>query len=95
MLKKIALVVLAVLTLSGGFAAVKFIIPMYTVLDKLGPGSAPRDLALQDDSRVEVPFGNAHSALVEGQPSSENMAARETKLYWGELHFIQRVLMPA
>ena len=37
MLKKIALVVLAVLTLSGGFVAVKFIIPMYTVLDKVGP----------------------------------------------------------
>ena len=37
MLKKISLVVLIVLTLSGGFVAVKFIIPMYTVLDKAGP----------------------------------------------------------
>ena len=86
MLKKIALVLLAVLTLSVGFVAVKFIIPMYTALDVVGPGSAPRDLALQDDSRVEAPFGNAHSALVEGKPSSEHMAARKTKLYWGELH---------
>jgi len=86
MLKKIALGVLAVLTLSVGFVAVKFIIPLYTVLDKVGPGSAPRDLALQDDSRIEAPFGTAHSALVEGKPSSENMSARGTKLYWGELH---------
>ena len=86
MLKKIALVLLAVLTLSVGFVAVKFIIPMYTALDVVGPGSAPRDLALQDDSRVEAPFGNAHSALVEGRPFSENMAAGGAKLYWGELH---------
>ena len=36
MLKKIALVLLAVLTLSVGFVAVKFIIPMYTALDSGG-----------------------------------------------------------
>ena len=86
MLKKITLVLLAVLALGAGFIAVKFIIPLYAVLDKAGPGSAPRDLALQDDSRVEAPFGNAHSALVEGRPFSENMAAGGAKLYWGELH---------
>ena len=86
MLKKITLLVLAVLALGVGFIAVKFFVPMYSVLDKAGPGSAPRDLALQDDSRVEAPFGNAHPALVKGQPSSENMAASETNLYWGELH---------
>ena len=86
MLKKITLVAFAVLALGVGFIAVKFLIPMYTALDKAGPGSAPRDLALQDDSRVEAPFGNAHPTLVEGQPSSENMAASETSLYWGELH---------
>ena len=86
MLKKITLVVLAVLALGVGFIAVKFFVPMYTVLDKAGPGSAPRDLALQDDSRVEAPFGTAHPALVKGQPLSENMAASETNLYWGELH---------
>ena len=86
MLKKITLVVLAVLVLGVGFIAVKFLFPLYTALDKAGPGSAPRDLALQDDSRVEAPFGNAHPALAEGQPSSENMTARGTKLYWGELH---------
>ena len=42
---KIALVVFAVLTLSGGFVAVKFIIPMYTVLDKGGAWQCTRDLA--------------------------------------------------
>ncbi|QFU74438.1 DUF3604 domain-containing protein [Halioglobus maricola] len=86
MLKKFMLVVLAVLAMGVGFTAVKFIIPLYTVLDKAGPGSAPRDLALQNDSRVEAPFGNAHPVLAEGQPSSENMAAGATNLYWGELH---------
>ena len=86
MLKKITLVVVAVLALGVGFVAVKYFVPLYTVLDKAAPGSAPRDLALQDDSRVEAPFGNAHPALVKGQPSSENMAASETNLYWGELH---------
>ena len=86
MLKKISLVLLIVLALGAGFIAVKFLIPMYAVLDKAGPGSAPRDLALQDDSKIEAPFGDAHPALVEGQPSSENMTASETSLYWGELH---------
>jgi len=86
MLKKITLVAFAVLALGVGFIAVRFLIPMYTVLDKVGPGSAPRDLALQNDNRVEARFGNAQPTLVEGQPSSENMAANETRLYWGELH---------
>jgi len=86
MLKKISLVLSAVLALGVGFIAVKYLIPMYTVLDKAGPGSAPRDLALQDDSRVRAPFSDAHPALAEGQASSENMTASETKLYWGELH---------
>ena len=97
MLKKITLVVLAVLALGVGFIAVRFLIPMYTVLDKVGPGSAPRDLALQNDNRVEARFGNAQPTLVEGQPSSENMAANETRLYWGELHLhtAERVSMPA
>ena len=75
MLKKFTLAVLVAFALGIGFIAVKFFIPLYTVLDKAGPGSAPRDLALQDDSRVEAPFGSAHPALAEGQPSSENMAA--------------------
>jgi len=86
MLKKISLVLSAVLALGVGFIAVKYLIPMYTVLDKAGPGSAPRDLALQDDSRVRAPFSDAHPALAEEQASSENMTASETKLYWGELH---------
>ena len=54
MLKKITLVLLAVLALGVGFVAVKFLLPFYTVLDKAGPDSAPRDLALQDDSRLEA-----------------------------------------
>ena len=37
MLKKISLVLSAVLALGVGFIAVKFLVPMYTVLDKAGP----------------------------------------------------------
>ena len=87
MLKKIALVVLAVLALGVGFIAVKFIIPLYTALDKAGPGSAPRDLALQDDSRVEAPFGNAHSALVEGQAFFRKYGCRRSKALLGRVTF--------
>ena len=39
MLKKLSLSVLAVLLLCGGVVAVKFVIPMYVVLDKVGPGN--------------------------------------------------------
>ena len=61
---------LVAFVLGVGFVAVKFLIPLYTVLDKAGPGSAPRDLALQDDSRVKAPFVSANPVLVEEQPSS-------------------------
>ena len=95
MLKKITLVVLAVLALGVGFIAVKFFVPMYNVLDKAGPGSAPRDLALQDDSRVEAPFGTAHPALVEGKPSSEIwLHAKQSSTGASCICIRQRVLMP-
>ena len=83
MLKKITLVVLAVLALGVGFIAVKFIFPLYIVLDKAGPGSAPRDLALQDDSRVEAPFVDVHPAFVKGRPSSENNVTNSLRLNGG------------
>ena len=55
MLKKLSLSVLAVLLLGGGVVAVKFVIPMYAVLDKVGPGTAPRDAsALTTDESVSL-----------------------------------------
>ena len=41
MLKKFTLAVLVAFVLGVGFVAVKFLIPLYTVLDKVGPGGAP------------------------------------------------------
>ena len=86
MFKKIALAMLVVLALGIGFIAVKFVIPMVTVLDKAGPGSAPRDLALQDDSKVAAPYANADAELPPGQSIADVMATGEASLYWGELH---------
>ena len=86
MFKKLAMAVLAVLALGIGVVAVKFVIPMVTVLDKAGPGSAPRDRALQDDSKVLAPYANADAELPPGQSIADAMTTGEAKLYWGELH---------
>ena len=83
--KKILLVVLVVLTLGTGFVAVRFVIPLYSVLDKVGPGSVPRDFALQDENRLTASSGDA-TASSQVQSYSEHMAASEANLYWGELH---------
>ena len=86
MLKKLSLSVLAVLLLCGGVVAVKFVIPMYVVFYKVGPGTAPRDLAQQDDGKVVPPYLNAY-AEPDGQlPAAGAIATSETNLYWGELH---------
>lgn len=41
MLKKFTLAVLVAFVLGVGFVAVKFLIPLYTLLDKAGPGREP------------------------------------------------------
>ena len=91
MLKKFALGAFVVLALGVGVAAVKFLIPMYTVLDKVGPGTAPRDLAQQDDSKVVAPYLKAYAEPAPEQPTADtmtpgSMATGEANLYWGELH---------
>ena len=82
MLKKFFLAVLIALVLLTGFIAVKFLFPMAKVLDRVGPGTAPRDLALQDDSRVVAPYLAANHQ----QPPAEAMTSSTKNLYWGELH---------
>ena len=77
MLKKLSLSVLAVLLLCGGVVAVKFVIPMYVVLDKVGPGTAPRDLAQQDDGKVVPPYLNAYA-----EPDGELPAAGNPPCKW-------------
>ena len=64
---------------------------MYTVLDKVGPGTAPRDLAQQDDSKVVAPYLKAYAEPAPEQPTADtmtpgSMATGEANLYWGELH---------
>ena len=96
MLKKFALGAFVVLALGVGVAAVKFLIPMVTVLDKVGPGTAPRDLAQQDDSKVVTPYLKAYAEPAPEQPTADtmapgsmapgSMATGEANLYWGELH---------
>ncbi len=78
MFKKIGLGAVVLLLAGIGFVWVKFIGPLQEGADKYGPATAPRDAALQDDSKVSTPAPRA--ALV--QPArNPNM-----NLYWGELH---------
>ena len=76
MLKKLGVVTLIILLLGIGLVAVGY----HVVLDKIGPDSVPRDVALQDDSKVVAP---AVTPVANGQePGSDG----ELNLYWGELH---------
>jgi len=86
MLKKLILGIVVVLFLIGGAGAAKFLFPIYAVLEKVGPGTAPRDLVLQDDSKAVAPYLNVTAELAGEQPTADVMASAETHLYWGELH---------
>lgn len=86
MLKKLILGIVVVLFLIGGAGAAKFLFPIYAVLEKVGPGTAPRDLVLQDDSKAVAPYLNVTAELAGEQPTADVMASAETNLYWGELH---------
>ena len=68
---------------------------MVTVLDKAGPGSAPRDLALQDDSKVAAPYANADAELPPGQSIADVMATVKPVSTGANCTCIpQKVLMP-
>ena len=76
MLKKLVLLTLIILLLGIGLAAVGY----YLILDKVGPNSVPRDVALQDDSKVVAPV---FKPVANGEETSSD---GELNLYWGELH---------
>ncbi|MDA7584296.1 DUF3604 domain-containing protein [Luminiphilus sp.] len=76
MLKKLGLVTLIILLLGIGLVAVGY----HLILDKVGPNSVPRDVALQDDSKVLAPV---FTPVAKGEESSSD---GELNLYWGELH---------
>jgi len=75
-MKKLGLAALIIMLLLIGVVAVG----NHLILDKIGPESVPRDLALQDDSKVVAPV--VQPAANGEAPSSGG----ELNLYWGELH---------
>lgn len=78
MFKKVGLSVVVVVLAAAGLFWVKTGLPLEQSADKFGPGAAPRDYALQDDSKVTIP---APQAAGLGAAPSPNI-----NLYWGELH---------
>ena len=71
-MKKLGLVALIVLLLGIGVVAVAY----HLILDKIGPNSVPRDVALQDDSKVVAP-------VVEPAAHREaSSSGGEMNLYW-------------
>ena len=75
-MKKLGLAALIIMLLLIGVVDVG----NHLILDKIGPESVPRDLALQDDSKVVAPV--VQPAANGEAPSSGG----ELNLYWGELH---------
>ena len=55
MFKKIGLGIVVLLLAAIGFVVVKFVLPIQAGADKFGPGTAARDYALQDDSKLSLP----------------------------------------
>lgn len=80
MLKKILLFLLVLLLVGVAVVWIKFINPLQEGADRLGPATAPRDAALQDDARITRPEPGDESAGRELQQNTQ------MKLYWGELH---------
>jgi hypothetical protein len=78
MFKKIGLGIVILLLTAIGFVWVKFLLPLQASADRNGPATAPRDYALQDDSKLTPP---SPQAAVRQAAPNPNM-----NLYWGELH---------
>lgn len=78
MLKKIGLGVVVLLLAVVGYVTVKFVLPLQAGADKSGPDTAPRDYALQDDSKITLPA--VQTASYQPAPNPD------MNLYWGELH---------
>lgn len=78
MLEKVGLSVVVVVLAAAGLFWLKTGLPLEQSVDKFGPDTAPRDDALQDDSRVTIPVPQA--ARFQAAPNSN------TTLYWSDLH---------
>ena len=78
MLRKIGVGIAVLVLTAFAFVWSKFLWPLYQGSDQLGSKTAPRDLALQDDSRLTLPTPQA--AIYQPAPNPE------LNLYWGELH---------
>ena len=78
MLKKMALGIFVLLLAGAGYIAIKLLIPLQASADRNGPDTAPRDYAMQDDSKVSLPTPQA--AIYPAAPNPD------MNLYWGELH---------
>jgi hypothetical protein len=78
MFKKIGIGLLLVLLMGMGYVWVKFLGPIQTSADRAGPDTAPRDFALQENSKLALPAP---------QPATYQEAPnKDMNLYWGELH---------
>jgi hypothetical protein len=78
MFRKIALGAVVLLLAATGFIWLKFLMPLQASADSNGPATAPRDYALQDNSKLTPP---SPQAAVRQAAPNPNM-----NLYWGELH---------
>jgi uncharacterized protein DUF3604 len=82
MFKKIGLGAVVLLLAATGFIWVKFLMPLQASADRNGPATAPRDYALQDNSKLTPPSPQA----AVGQAAPNPTLYSNTNLYWGELH---------
>lgn len=78
MFKKIGLGLIVLLFAALGFVWVKFIQPVQEAGETLGPDTAARDYALQDNSKLTLPAVQAATHQPAPNP--------QKNLYWGELH---------
>ena len=78
MLKKIGIGIVTIILVVIGLVVVKFVMPIQAGADKFGPGTAARDYALQDDSKLSLP--KPQEAIYQAAPNPD------MNLYWGELH---------
>jgi hypothetical protein len=78
MFKKVGLGFIVLLLAAAGFVWFKLLMPLQASADRNGPGTAARDYALQDNSKLTPPALQA--AIYQAAPNPE------MNLYWGELH---------
>ena len=78
MFKKVGLSVMVVVLAAAGLFWLKTALPLQQSADKFGPGTAPRDCALQDDRKVTIAVPQAASFQAAPSPNINS--------HWVELH---------